>query len=221
MEMIEAYFADFTWVKAIDMAGLVLGLIYLWLEFKASIWLWLVSVIMPIVHGYLYWARGLYADFGMEVYYVLAAIYGYAMWRWARNSGAGDSSSTALTGASPQAGEELRERSITRFPLRQVLPVALVGLALWGVIYWILVTWTDSSVPVCDSFTTALSMVALWALAQKYAEQWLLWLVVDAVCAVLYIYKQIPFTACLYAFYTVMAVLGYRQWLKKIPASNN
>ena len=90
METIAQYFSDMTWVKAIDMAGLVLGLIYLWLEFKASIWLWLVSVIMPIVHGYLYWARGLYADFGMEVYYVLAAIYGYAMWRWSRQRSKGD-----------------------------------------------------------------------------------------------------------------------------------
>ncbi len=206
IDAIAQYFADFTWVKAIDMAGLVLGLIYLWLEFKASIWLWLVSVIMPIVHGYLYWERGLYADFGMEVYYVLAAIYGYAMWRWVRSRGS-------------EAGEKAAERPITRFPLRRVLPVALIGMALWVVIYWILVNWTDSSVPVCDSFTTALSIVALWALAQKYAEQWLLWLVVDAVCTVLYIYKQIPFTACLYAFYTVMAVLGYRQWLKKITTT--
>ena len=215
------YFSDFTWVKAIDMAGLVLGLIYLWLEFKASIWLWLVSVIMPIVHGYLYWARGLYADFGMEVYYVLAAIYGYAMWRWAKgkrsNKGESANSSPARGEVPDRAEKGVGERPITRFPLRRVLPVALIGLALWGIIYWILITWTDSSVPVCDSFTTALSMVALWALAQKYAEQWLLWLVVDAVCTVLYIYKQIPFTACLYAFYTVMAVLGYRQWLRKIP----
>ena len=195
-------------VKAIDMAGLVLGLVYLWLEFKASIWLWLVSVIMPIVHGYLYWERGLYADCGMEVYYVLAAVYGYAMWRWAK-------ARETQNLASPTEGE----LPITRFPLRRVLPVAVVGLALWGVIYWILITWTDSSVPLCDSFTTALSMIALWALAQKYAEQWLLWLVVDAVCAVLYIYKQIPFTAGLYAFYTVMAILGYRQWLKKIPTT--
>ena len=45
-------------------------------ELKASIWLWLVSVIMPIVHGYLYWERNLYADFGMEVYYVP----GYRQW---------------------------------------------------------------------------------------------------------------------------------------------
>jgi nicotinamide mononucleotide transporter len=46
-------------------------------------------------------------------------------------------------------------------------------------------------------------------------------LVVDAVCTVLYIYKQIPFTACLYAFYTVIAVLGYFKWLRMIPASDN
>ena len=209
METILEYFSDFTWVKAIDLAGLVLGLIYLWLEFKASIWLWLVSVIMPIVHGYLYWARGLYADFGMEVYYVLAAVYGYAMWRWSRRTSRVEDVETQNLAS--------HELPITHFPLRRVLPVTLIGLALWGVIYWILITFTDSSVPICDSFTTALSMVALWALAQKYAEQWLLWLVVDAVCTVLYIYKQIPFTACLYAFYTVMAILGYRQWLRKIP----
>ena len=219
IEAITQYFADFSWVKAIDMAGLVLGLIYLWLEFKASIWLWLVSVIMPIVHGYLYWARGLYADFGMEVYYVLAAVYGYAMWRWAhRRSTNADANSSLASGESPDRAEE-GELPITHFPLRRVLPVALIGLALWVVIYWILITFTDSSVPMCDSFTTALSMVALWALAQKYAEQWLLWLVVDAVCTVLYIYKQIPFTAGLYAFYTIMAILGYRQWLRKIPTS--
>ncbi|MBO4803879.1 MAG: nicotinamide mononucleotide transporter [Muribaculaceae bacterium] len=206
MDAVVQYFSDFTWVKAIDMVGLVLGLIYLWLEFKASIWLWLVSIVMPIVHGYLYWARGLYADFGMEVYYVLAAVYGYAMWRWARGR-------TDDTGG---AGEKAAERPITHFPLRRVLPVTLIGLALWGGIYWILVTFTNSNVPLCDSFTTALSIVALWALAQKYAEQWLLWLVVDLVCTVLYIYKQIPFTACLYGFYTVMAVLGYFYWLKKM-----
>ena len=214
METRVHYVKNFGWVEAIDLAGLVLGLIYLWLEFKASIWLWLVSVIMPIVHGYLYLARGLYADFGMEVYYVLAAIYGYTMWRWSRRHTQKNNVETQNHGSSSEG-----ELPITHFPLRRVLPVTLVGLALWGIIYWVLITWTDSSVPVCDSFTTALSMVALWALAQKYAEQWLLWLVVDAVCAVLYIYKQIPFTAGLYAFYTVMAILGYRQWLKKIPAT--
>ena len=207
IETITQYFADFSWIKAIDMAGLVLGLIDLWLEFKASIWMWVVGVIMPIAHGYLYWERGLYADFGMEVYYVIAAVYGYVLWQWSRSH----------SGATV---EKQAERPITHFPLRQVLPVTLAGLGLWALIYWILITFTDSTVPLCDSFTTSLSMVATWALAQKYAEQWLMWFVVDLVCAILYVYKQIPFTACLYAFYTVMAILGYRHWLRKIFAAD-
>ena len=94
------------------------------------------------------------------------------------------------------------------------MPTLLVYLSLWLLIWWFLATHTNSSVPVTDAFTTALSIVALWALAQKYVEQWLLWLVVDAVCCVLYVYKGIPFKACIYAIYTVFAVFGYRKWLR-------
>ena len=64
-----------------------------------------------------------------------------------------------------------------------------------------------------DAFTTALSIIALWALAQKYAEQWLLWLVVDLVCCALYVHKGIPFKAAIYGLYSLMAIFGYRKWL--------
>ncbi len=193
IEYITEYFATFDFVKFCDIAGLVLGLVYLYLEFKANIWLWVVSVIMPIVHGYAYLERGLYADFGMEVYYVLAAVYGFAM--WARRKGHGKPA-LAITHASG----------------RMLAGMGAVTAVLWGILYWALTTWTDSNVPLYDSFTTALSIVALWALAHKLVEQWLLWLAVDAVCTVVYIYKQIPFTSLLYAFYTIMAILGYLKW---------
>jgi len=195
VEYITQYFATFDFVKFCDIAGFVLGLLYLWLEYKANIWLWLVSVVMPIIHGYAYLERGLYADFGMEAYYVLAAIYGYAMWCRRKSSG------------KPVL-------AITHAPARMLAIIGSATAVLWGIIYWALVTFTDSNVPLYDSFTTAVSIVALWALAQKYVEQWLLWLAVDAVCAVVYVYKQIPFTAVLYAFYTVMAVAGYFKWKK-------
>ena len=79
---------------------------------------------------------------------------------------------------------------------------------------------TDSTVPVSDAFTTALSIIALWALARKYAEQWLMWLVVDAVCCALYIYKGIPFKAAIYGLYTLVAILGYRKWLALARSDN-
>ena len=108
---------------------------------------------------------------------------------------------------------------ITHMPLQRGLLFALLAAALWGAIYYLLDNFTDSTVPALDSFTTALSMVAMWMLARKWVEQWLAWLVVDAVCAVLYFYKSIPFTASLYAFYTVMAVVGYRAWHRRVEKS--
>jgi nicotinamide mononucleotide transporter len=69
-------------------------------------------------------------------------------------------------------------------------------------------------VPVLDAFTNALSFVGMWALARKYIEQWAFWLVVDAVAAYMYVDKDIPFKAALYALYVVIAVMGYFKWQK-------
>ena len=188
-------------LRFLDILGFVVGLVYLILEYKASIWLWLASIIMPAIDMVLYYKAGLYADFGMAVYYCLAGVYGYLSWKWFKRS-----SDDAKRG----------ERQVTRYRKSHILPSAAALLLLWFGIWWMLTHWTDSTVPVADAFTTALSIVALWALAQKYAEQWLLWLVVDAVCCVLYVRKGIPFKAAIYGIYTVVAVLGYRKWLKMI-----
>lgn len=55
-------------------------------------------------------------------------------------------------------------------------------------------------------------------MARKYAEQWLAWLVVDIVCVGLYAYKGLIFYPILYAAYTVIAVFGYRKWLRLMHA---
>ena len=94
----------------------------------------------------------------------------------------------------------------------------MVVVLVWYIIYYILIHYTNSTVPVTDAFTTALSIVALWALARKYAEQWLMWFVVDAVCTWLYIRKDIPFKAAIYGLYTMVALLGYRKWLRMMPS---
>jgi nicotinamide mononucleotide transporter len=99
-------------------------------------------------------------------------------------------------------------------PRRQYLPTAVFFFVAWGATYYVLITWTDSTVPVLDSFTNALSFVGMWALARKYVEQWLFWIVVDMVCTFLYVQKGIPFKAGLYGLYVVIAVAGYFKWNK-------
>jgi nicotinamide mononucleotide transporter len=90
----------------------------------------------------------------------------------------------------------------------------LAGMVCWGMILFILLRWTDSTVPYGDSFTTAASVVALYMLAHKYVEQWLVWIVVDVVCCWLYISKGLYPTAALYGLYALLAIFGYRRWLQ-------
>lgn len=183
------------WKLTLQIIGIVLGLIYLWLEYRANIWLWVVSLIMPLVHGTLYYKAGLYADSSMQVYYILAGLYGWFVWH----------------NAPKKQSEHVR---ITHTPLRLVPRLAAVYAAVHIVLYLLLARFTDSTVPFWDSLTTALCVVAMWMLSRKYAEQWLVWLVVDVVTVGLYAYKDIPYTAGLYALYSALAVAGYFRWRK-------
>ena len=74
----------------LQIAGVLLGLLYLWLEYRADIRLWIVGLVMPLIHGALYYKSGLYADCSMQAYYVLAGRYGRLAWRRrGRNTDAG------------------------------------------------------------------------------------------------------------------------------------
>ncbi len=192
-------------VGHLEIIGAVVGLVYLWLEYRASIHLWIAGVVMPAVYLFVYYDAGLYADFGISVYYLVAALYGWIVWRFGRRregtSDDGRAIQSLLAVNSPKAWS-------------RIAILATVAAALFFAIAWVLIRFTDSTVPWLDSFTTALSIVAMWMLARKHVEQWLVWLVVDVVSAGLYIYKELPFTAALYLLYAAIAVAGYRKWLR-------
>lgn len=227
----------------LDIVTTILGLIYLVLEYRASIALWVVGIVMPAMDIYLYWSHGLYGDAGMAVYYTLAAIYGYAVWKfgakWKRMlkrkaSGAAGSDKALDADGSDKAvdvagsdkavdaagsdkavdavGGSSEELPITFFPRRLILRTLGFFLLAWAATYYVLVAYTNSTVPLLDAFTNALSFVGLWALARKYVEQWLFWIAVDVVCCYLYVVKGIPFKAGLYGLYVVIAVMGYIKW---------
>ncbi len=193
---------DFLAAHWLDMLTTVLGLAYILLEYKASIWLWAVGFAMQSLGIVLYYQKGLYADCGMEFYYLAMTVYGF--FNWIRKPQASDK------------GQDHENRQavtpITHFPKRLAVRWTVATFVIWVALYLFLTNCTDSRVPLADSFTTALSVVGIWALARKYVEQWLIWIVVDIVTCILYFYKDIPFKASLYALYVVIAIMGYYKW---------
>lgn len=179
----------------LQITGTVLGLIYLWMEYRADIRLWMVGLVMPIVHGILYFDKGLYADFSMQIYYILACIYGWLVWR-----------------GKSRKKDEQAPRKISHTPKSKYLQITGIYLLIHAAIYLFLEHATNSNVPFLDSFTTAMTIIGMWMLTQKYIEQWLIWIVVDIVTVGLYFYKELPITAGLYTVYTIIAFFGYFRW---------
>lgn len=191
----------------LEILGFTVGLFYLWFEYHADKRVWITSLIMPVISMWIYFSKGLYADFAINIYYLLIAGYGY--FAWTREKSSTEDSSHTKDAA-------LR---ISHLPFTVGIVTVLAMVAIWYALWWLL-SLTDSTVPVADAFTTAMSIVGMWLLARKYIEQWAVWFIVDAVCVWLYFYKGIYFYATLYAIYTVISVFGYVKWHKLMKAQS-
>lgn len=191
MEFLSAHWLDITTTA--------LGLAYILLEYKASVWMWVVGFMMQSLGIVLYYQKGLYADCGMEFYYLAMTVYGFVAWM--------------------RHKQKVNNLPIRHMPRRIAFLWLSFAAFIWSILYYLLSHYTNSTVPIADAFTTALSLVGIWALARKYLEQWFVWIVVDVVTCILYFYKDIPFKASLYALYVIIAVFGYLKW-KRMMTEN-
>ena len=77
-----------TFDLALEIAGFCLGIVYLWWEYHADPKVWFASVVMPAVSMWIYFSKGLYADFAINIYYLAIAGYGFVVWTRGIRSGA-------------------------------------------------------------------------------------------------------------------------------------
>jgi len=194
-----------TWLSNnyIEVIGAIAGLIYLYLEIKQNLWLWPLGFITSAFYVYIFYVSKFYADMGLQVYYLFISIYGLYHWLYGGNKGKVD--------ALP----------VTRVQKKQIIWLCLVTIVFFVVIEYILEKYTDSTVPIGDAFTTALSITATWMLARKIIEHWWLWVIINSVSLGLYLYKGLYPTSVLFVFYTTMSVVGYYQWRKEIYTNND
>lgn len=187
-------------VHYLDITLFLLGWLYLWFEYRASLWVWALGILMPALDIVLYHQTMLYGDMCLSVYYLLAAVYGLVMWKFGGK------------------GKE-KELEISLMPRKTALEMLLVFVVVWYGTYFLLSHYTNSNVPVTDALTNAVSIIGMWAMAKKYLQQWWIWITVDVIDIFLYIYKGLPFKATIHVAYIVVGVLGYLKW-KKMMASN-
>ena len=189
----------------IEFFGFLTALVYLYFSIKQKIWLWPFGILTSSLYIYIFYISSLYADMGLQIYYVLISFYGWYHWVYgASHNKAGNLPISTLSGS-----------------------LALKLLMILFIIYWIIVFillkgpayigMPPSDLPYWDAFTTSVSIIATWMLARKIIEHWIVWIIVDSVSFGLYIYKELYITVVLFLIYTILAFVGFYEWKKNCP----
>lgn len=182
-----------TWLEFI---AVICGIASVVFSRRENILVYPVGMINTVIFIYIYILKKLYADASVNLYYSLLSIVGWRMWM-------------KKTGGKP-------ELKITRSNKREWLNALLFFGSFWLVLYLVLRFFTDSTVPVADSFTSAAAFTGMWLMNKKKLENWTWWIITDLASVPLNFYKHLVFTSFQYLVFLVLAILGYLTWSKKI-----
>jgi nicotinamide mononucleotide transporter len=195
--------SDFFRTYGMEIAGTLSSLIYLFYSIREKIWCWPWGIAASVISILVFFMANLYADMGLQFYYLFVSIYGWYFWLHGRNNGRGEAVVSTTT-----------QKQWTFLILAGTVIYFFILALLLNVPQWLRIT--QSSMPYLDAFTTAASIIATWMLARKMLEQWLIWIVVDLVSMGMYVYKGLYFYAFLFLVYAIGAVVGYYEWRKSL-----
>jgi len=185
----------------LELIGTLFALLYLYLSVRENIWLWVTGFVSSFLYLIIFLEERLYADMGLQVYYLIISVYGWIVWKKGRKS----------------SGRP--KMPVSKVDVQLGLKLLLAGVVIYALVLTALLELPGilniytSELPYWDAFTTTGGIVATWMLARKKIEHWLVWVVVDLVSCGMYIYKGLDVTVVLYFIYTLVAVVGYREWM--------
>jgi len=180
----------------LEVVAVVFGILSVWFARKENIWVYPTGIINVLIYVYLCFFAGLYADMGINAFYFVMSVYGW--YNWSRKDA------------------ESHHVPISKLSLFQwIISILLIAVA-FALIYYILLKYTDSTVPLFDSFTTSLFIAGMWLMAIKKIENWLLWILGDLLVIPLFAMKGLVFTSVQYIVFLVLAVMGYIEWRKRL-----
>jgi len=183
----------------LEVVAIVFGFVSVWFNKQENILVYPTGLVWIVIYIFITYEAGLYADMGINFYYMAVSIYGWINWSQMKRS-------------TPQ------HVTITKNSVSQNL--TSIGTFLLGffVLRFIL-TKTDSDVPTWDAITTSSSIVAMWLMSKKKIENWMAWFVTNTISIPLYYVKGLPFTSFQYVVFTALTISGYISWRKKINDS--
>ncbi len=190
--LFEPYYSYQTIDIVLEVLAVLFGLASVWFSKEENILVYPTGIISTAIYVYLLYFGGLYGDMSINAYYFSMSIYGW--YNWTRP--------TQNAKVLPISWATIKE---------QLVGIGILLLS-FGAVYYVLANFTDSTVPLVDSFTTAVFFVGMWFMANKKIENWIYWIIGNAISIPLYFHKGYTLTSFQYIVFLILAILGYLAW---------
>ena len=188
-------------LNTFEFLAVISGITGVWLAKRENVWLYPVGIVSVLLWIYLCWIGKLYGQSLINVFFFAMNIYGWFNWlRKDKNN---------------QPNVVISQNSI-----RDNYLVITVLFVLSILIYFALVPFQEADTSLLyvllESIITSLNFVAMWLMAWKRLENWILWIIGDIMCIPLFIYKDYPIGVIQFMVFIIIAYLGYKEWKSKV-----
>ncbi|WP_246139007.1 nicotinamide riboside transporter PnuC [Mucilaginibacter frigoritolerans] len=190
MHILQGWWVHQSWLEIV---GVITGLLCVYLAAKNKILNWPFAIISVGTYIFIFFNSHLYADMGLQVYFMAMNIYGWYYW-------------------SHKPVNE-KKTPVVLMTQKEII-LSIIAVVIFTFFLGTVLKYTPASYPYIDSFCAACSLIAQVLLARKVLENWLIWVFVDVIYVGVYIFKGLDLTALMYAIYVAIALMGYIDWKK-------
>jgi nicotinamide mononucleotide transporter len=189
-------------ISYVELIGTLFGLISVYFASRANILTWGTGIVNEAFLFILFFQVHLYADMFLQVYFFIVTIYGWYNWK---------------TKPVRHSITVMNRKWHWLIAIIIVIGSLLSGLLIKNIhLYMPTYFKIAAAYPFTDSLVMVLSIIATVLLARKKIENWYLWILVDAICVVLYIKKAVYFLSLEYLIFLGLASYGLYQWKKQL-----
>jgi nicotinamide mononucleotide transporter len=195
-QIISQFISDIHQTSWLEFIAVITGIASVIFSRRENILVYPVGMVNTGIFIWLYITHGLYADASVNFYYTVMSIIGWVMWS--------------------RKAEGKSILRITASSKKDWINSLIFFFACWAILYFLLSRFTDSTVPIADSFTSGAAFTGMWLMNKKKLENWTWWIITDLASIPLNFYKHLVFTSFQYLVFLILAVMGYITWRKKI-----
>jgi nicotinamide mononucleotide transporter len=185
------------WVKALEWVAAGLGVINIALLVFRSQWNFAFAIASVSLYVFIFFDSRLYAESGLQVFFILANVWGWLVWRRSLN-----------------AREDESRVAVRWLDWRSRIVWLTVTVALSLNLGWLMHKYTNAAMPFADSAIAGASVAAQILLGYRRIENWVLWIAIDVAAVLLYIDRGLYPTAGLYGGMLVMSIFGLKEWIE-------